>query len=114
MIGWDEILEGGIPADAVVMSWRGTSGGEKAAHMSHDVIMSPSTYLYFDMQQKDHPDSTAQKWAGTVDLKTVYDYNPTKEMKDSVAQYVLGVQANIWTEMLQWPTSVEYKMFPRM
>ncbi len=114
MIGWDEILEGGVPSDAVVMSWRGTSGGIKAAHMNHDVIMSPSTYLYFDMQQQDHPDSTGQDWAGTVNLKKVYDYNPTKGMKDSVAQYLLGVQANIWTEMLQWPTSVEYKMFPRI
>src|SRR5699024_4968996 len=63
---------------------------------------------------KDHPDSTAQKWAGTVKLQTVYDYNPTKGMKDSVAQYVLGVQANVWTEMLQWPSSIEYKIFPRM
>lgn len=113
IIGWDEILEGGLAANATVMSWRGEAGGIAAAKQNHDVIMTPGTYVYFDHSQSKNEDSVTI--GGYVPLDTVYNYEPIpKELSDDEAKYVLGAQANVWTEYITNPKKVEYTIFPRM
>jgi hexosaminidase len=114
MIGWDEILEGGLAADAVVMSWRGESGGIEAARQGHRVIMSPTDYCYFDYGQGD-PSREPANIGGFVPLEKVYGYEPIpKELPDDGRQYVLGAQANVWTEYISTPDYLEYMVFPRL
>ncbi|MBX7170531.1 MAG: family 20 glycosylhydrolase [Pyrinomonadaceae bacterium] len=114
IIGWDEILEGGLAPNAVVMSWRGEKGGIEAAKAKHNVIMTPTDYMYFDYGQGD-PKFEPLNIGGFVPLEKVYSYNPIpKELTADEAKYVLGAQANIWTEYLKKPESVEYMMLPRM
>jgi len=113
IIGWDEILEGGLAPNATVMSWRGEKGGIEAAEQHHDVIMTPGTYVYFDHAQQRNSDSVTI--GGYLPLDTVYNYQPVpRQMKESDAHYVLGAQANVWTEYMSNPQKVEYMIFPRM
>jgi hexosaminidase len=114
LIGWDEILEGGLAPNAVVMSWRGEAGGIEAAKQSHDVIMSPGNPVYFDHYQGD-PASEPIAIGGFNSLKKVYDYEPVpKELTVEQAKHVLGAQANVWTEYMPTSQHVEYMVLPRM
>ncbi|MCF7958673.1 MAG: beta-N-acetylhexosaminidase [Phycisphaerae bacterium] len=114
LIGWDEILEGGLAPGATVMSWRGESGGIKAAQMGHDVVMAPTTYTYFDYYQsleKDRPLAIG----GFLPLEKVYGYDPvTKSLTKEQAQHILGTQGQIWTEYISTPQKAEYMGFPRL
>jgi hexosaminidase len=113
IIGWDEILEGGLAPNATVMSWRGEKGGIEAAKQHHNVIMTPTTYFYFDYAQTKHEDSLTI--GGYLPLETVYNYEPySKELTEDEAKYIIGVQANLWTEYISNPRKVEYMVFPRM
>lgn len=114
MIGWDEILEGGLAPEATVMSWRGEAGGIEAAKMKHDVVMTPGTPCYFDHYQAG-PKGEPLAIGGFNTLKTVYDYEPLPaELSANEAQYVLGAQANVWTEYITTPQYLEYMVLPRM
>ncbi|WP_165782353.1 family 20 glycosylhydrolase [Solilutibacter silvestris] len=113
MLGWDEILEGGIPGDAVVMSWRGTQGAIDAARAGHDVVLSPAPDLYFDHVQSDRADETPGRLA-VMDLKHVYDFETMPTVLDAGQQaHVLGAQANIWTEHQRTNQRVQRTAFPR-
>ncbi|MEI9947304.1 MAG: beta-N-acetylhexosaminidase [Chitinophagaceae bacterium] len=113
IIGWDEILEGGLAPNAVVMSWRGEQGGIEAAKQKHNAIMTPGNPVYFDHSQTRNEDSVTI--GGYNPLEKVYAYEPVaKEMNASDAKYVLGAQANLWTEYILYPSKVEYMVFPRM
>jgi hexosaminidase len=115
IIGWDEILEGGLAPNAIVMSWRGEKGGITAAKQKHAVIMTPGVPLYFDHYQTKLPkDSLAIHGYNT--FKAVYNYNPIPKELDSLAlgKFVLGAQGNVWTEYMGSTTKVEYMVFPRM
>ncbi|MDB5191718.1 MAG: family 20 glycosylhydrolase [Segetibacter sp.] len=113
IIGWDEILEGGLAPDATVMSWRGERGGIEAAKQKHHVIMTPEVPLYFDHTQTKSEDSVV---IGRFNpIEKVYAYDPIpKELTATQAKYILGAQANLWTEYIHYPTKVEYMVFPRM
>ncbi|PTN07823.1 family 20 glycosylhydrolase [Mangrovibacterium marinum] len=115
MIGWDEILEGGLAENATVMSWRGESGGIKSAQMGHDVIMTPGDYCYFDYYQ--NPDKYLEPLAfnGLVTLSKVYNYEPVPAgLTADEARYVLGAQGNMWTEWMPSNEIAEYRALPRM
>lgn len=114
IIGWDEILEGGVAPNATIMSWRGMRGGIEAAKAHHDVIMTPTDYVYFDYSQGD-PAYEPLNIGGYVPLEKVYSFEPMpKELAPDEAKYILGGQANIWAEYLKTPAAVEYMAFPRM
>ncbi len=113
LIGWDEILEGGLAPNAVVMSWRGEKGGIAAAKQHHTVIMTPTTYVYFDYSQTRNEDSLTI--GGYLPLEKVYKYEPlSTELSVTDARYILGGQANLWTEYMTKPAKIEYQIFPRM
>ena len=113
IIGWDEILEGGLAPNATVMSWRGEEGGIEAAKQKHKVIMTPSGFVYFDHSQVKNDDSLTI--GGYLPLEKVYNYNPLpKELTEEQHKYILGAQANVWTEYMSNPAKVEYMIFPRM
>ena len=113
LLGWDEILEGGLSPNATVMSWRGEKGGIEAAKQNHNVIMTPSTYVYFDYYQF-NPINEPLAIGGYLPLKKVYNYEPfPKELSSEQSKYIIGVQGNIWTEYLPTDSSVEYMVFPR-
>lgn len=114
IIGWDEILEGGIAPTATIMSWRGMRGGIAAAKAGHDVIMTPTTHVYFDYGQGD-PAYEPLNIGGYVPLEKVYSFEPVPpELTAEEAKYILGGQANIWTEYIETASQVEYMAFPRM
>ena len=114
IIGWDEILEGGLAPDATVMSWRGEAGGIEAAKLNHHVIMTPGYPLYFDHYQAG-PAGEPLAFGGMNTLKNVYDYEPIPaELPAEKAKYVLGAQANLWTEYITTVSQVEYMVLPRM
>ena len=114
IIGWDEILEGGLAPGATVMSWRGEAGGIAAAKMNHDVIMTPGNPLYFDAYQAG-PDGEPTAIGGFNTLQKVYNYNPIPaELNDQEATHILGAQANLWTEFITSRNHVEYMVLPRM
>lgn len=114
IIGWDEILEGGLAPNATVMSWRGMQGGIDAAKQKHPVIMTPTSHAYFDYYQADHPDEPLAI-GGFLPLKKVYSFNPVpKELTTEEASFIWGAQGNIWTEYLKTEAQVEYMAFPRM
>jgi hexosaminidase len=114
MIGWDEILEGGLAPNATVMSWRGMKGGIEAAKSKHDVIMTPTDYVYFDYGQGD-PAYEPLNIGSYVPLAKVYSFEPVpKELTADEAKYIIGGQANIWTEYIKTASHVEYMAFPRM
>lgn len=114
IIGWDEILEGGLAPEATVMSWRGEAGGITAAQMGHDVVMTPGTPLYFDHYQAD-PATEPLAIGGFNTLKMVYDYDPVPAvLTPEQSKHILGAQANIWAEFITSPLHVLYMMMPRM
>jgi hexosaminidase len=115
IIGWDEILEGGMAQSATIMSWRGTKGGIEAARAKHDVIMAPTDYSYFDYRQgSDHKREPVGQSA-LLPLENVYLFDPVpKELTADEARHILGGQANVWTEYMKTPEEVEYMVFPRM
>ncbi len=113
IIGWDEILEGGIAPNATIMSWRGEQGGIEAAKQHHKVIMTPGGYVYFDHAQNKHEDSLTI--GGYLPVETVYNYEPLpKELSADEQKYIIGAQANVWTEYMSNPAKVEYMLFPRL
>jgi len=113
IIGWDEILEGGIAPNATIMSWRGEKGGIDAANQHHNVMMTPGDYVYFDHAQSKTEDSLTI--GGYLPLETVYNYNPFPSgLAEENQKYILGAQANMWTEYMSNPKKVEYMLFPRL
>ena len=113
MIGWDEILEGGLSPNATVMSWRGTEGGITAAKEGHDVVMTPGNFVYLDHYQAD-PKTQPVAFTSFTDLAETYSYDPTpKELSAEEAKHILGVQGNVWTEYMTSSDYVEYMVFPR-
>lgn len=114
LIGWDEILEGGLAPEATVMSWRGEDGGIKSARMGHDVVMTPGNYMYLDFYQAD-PKTQPYAIGGYTPIKKVYSYDPVPadSLTAEECRHILGVQANTWTEYIQTPEHLEYMMFPR-
>ncbi|MEO8794346.1 MAG: family 20 glycosylhydrolase [Daejeonella sp.] len=114
IIGWDEILEGGLAPNATVMSWRGTVGGIAAAKQNHNVIMTPDSHLYFDHYQGNGTQEPLTIH-GLSTLEKVYSYNPTPEdLALKYQKYIIGVQANVWTEYMNSGKKVEYMILPRM
>ncbi len=114
IIGWDEILEGGLAPNATVMSWRGTEGGIAAARSGHDAVMSPGSHCYFDHYQGD-PANEPLSIGGYTPLQKVYGYEPIPaELTADEAKHILGAQANLWTEYIATTDHVEYMMMPRM
>jgi hexosaminidase len=113
LIGWDEILEGGLAPNAAVMSWRGEDGGIAAARERHYVVMTPGEYCYLDHYQAD-PITEPLAIGGYLPLKKLYGYEPIPAiLSKEEAKYVLGAQGNVWTEYMQTPAQVEYMVFPR-
>lgn len=112
IIGWDEILEGGVAPNATVMSWRGTKGGIEAAKQKHNVIMTPNTYCYLDYYQA-NPANEPLAIGGLLPIEKVYQYDPTAELSAEEQKYVLGIQGNLWTEYIATPEQAEYMTFPR-
>ncbi|HEY3386871.1 MAG TPA: family 20 glycosylhydrolase, partial [Saprospiraceae bacterium] len=113
IIGWDEILEGGLAPNATVMSWRGMKGGIEAAKSGHDVIMTPGTHCYFDYYQAD-PAVEPIAIGGLITLEKVYSFNPVPaDLTSTEAQHILGAQANLWTEYITSPQQAEYMAYPR-
>ncbi len=114
IIGWDEILEGGLAPNAAVMSWRGTEGGIAAAKEKHYVVMTPGSHCYFDHYQG-KPENEPLAIGGFTSLEKVYNFNPMpKELNLEEQKYILGAQANVWTEYILTPEQVEYMIMPRM
>lgn len=114
IIGWDEILEGGLAPSATVMSWRGETGGIAAAKAGHDVIMTPTSHVYFDYYQGDEK-TEPKAIGGFVPLEKVYNYEPIPEaLNAEEAKFVLGSQANLWTEFIKTTSHAEYMVLPRM
>lgn len=115
LIGWDEILEGGIAPEATVMSWRGVKGGIEAAKLNHDVVMTPTTNCYFDFYQSKDKESEPLAQGGYLPMEKVYDYEPIpEELNKQESQHVLGAQANVWTEYITNIPHLEYMIFPRL
>jgi hexosaminidase len=114
IIGWDEILEGGLAPNATVMSWRGIEGGKAAARMGHAVIMTPTDYCYLDYHQSKGQDE-GQAIGGYLPLEKVYGYDPVPSDLDTAnRKYILGTQGNVWTEYMDSPERVWYQVLPRM
>ena len=115
IIGWDEILEGEVADNAIVMSWRGTAGGIKAAKMGHDAIMTPNSFFYLDYYQSLDTEKEPLAIGGFLPVETCYSYEPyTEEMTEEEKAHILGVQANLWTEYIASPEHLEYMLLPRM
>ena len=124
MIGWDETLEGGLADGATVMSWRGEAGGIEAAKQHHDVIMTPNTYLYFDYYQALDTSTEPDAIGGYLPLDRVYSYEPVsdemilhrnaKGEQENLGRFIVGVQANLWTEYMPTYRQVEYMALPRL
>ena len=113
IIGWDEIIEGGLVEDATVMSWRGEEGGIFAAKSGNNAIMSPTSHLYFDYYQAKNGEPLAI--GGLIPLDKVYSYEPIPQELDlNQATKILGAQGNVWTEYIKTPEMVEYMSIPRM
>lgn len=114
IIGWDEILEGGLAPNATVMSWRGEGGGIEAAKQHHDVIMTPNTYLYFDYYQSKDTENEPLAIGGYLPVERVYSYEPMpKSLTPDEQKYIKGVQANLWTEYIPTFSHAQYMVLPR-
>lgn len=114
LIGWDEILEGGLPPQATVMSWRGTEGGTAAAQQGHDVVMSPVSHLYLDYLQTSSANEPPGRPA-TITLQKLYGYEPVPAaLNEAQKKHILGVQANVWTEHMRSFARVQHAIFPRI
>ena len=115
MIGWDEILEGELAENAVVMSWRGTGGGVQAARLGHDAIMTPTTYCYLDYCQSLKTADEPLGPGGYIPVETVYSYEPlAASMTEEQKKHIIGVQTNLWTEYIHTAEHLEYMLLPRM
>ncbi len=117
IIGWDEILEGDLEKGATIMSWRGTTGGIKASNRGFDVIMTPTTYCYFDYCQsplKQESDEPVCAFWGDLTFKKVYSFNPTEGLSKEAASHILGAQCNVWTEYIPSNEQLEYMLMPRL
>lgn len=114
MIGWDETLEGGLAPNATVMSWRGEGGGIEAAKQHHDVIMTPNTYLYFDYYQSKDTENEPEAIGGYLPVERVYSYEPMpRSLTPEEQKYIIGVQANHWTEYIPTFAQLQYMCLPR-
>jgi len=113
LIGWDEILEGGLAPGAAVMSWRGMKGGQDAVAMDHDVVMTPSAFCYFDYRQFSGDDGY-EYIGGLLPLKKVYAFEPCNGIPSYRERHVLGGQANLWSEYVWGQKDAEWKLFPRL
>ena len=113
-LGWDEILDGS-PQDAMIMSWRGTEPGAKAAETGHDVVMTPTTFCYFDYQQVEDTQFEPSRCGGFIPIEKVYSLDPAPDSLSVTArEHILGAQANLWTEYMTNEAMVEYQALPRM
>ena len=113
LLGWDEILEGGLSPNATVMSWRGTKGGLEAMQQGHDAIMTPGRYCYLDKVQ-DAPIYEPEGFGGCLTLDVAHSYDPLAEVPDSLKSHLLGVQGNLWAERIPTDQHYEYMMYPRI
>ena len=114
LVGWDEILDGGLPPDAIVMSWRGMDGGRKAARLGHDVVMAPAPDLYFDHLQTDVQGEPPGR-PGTESLRDVYSFEAMPpDLTPDEARHIIGLQANLWTEHIRTLDRVQHMVFPRL
>jgi hexosaminidase len=115
LIGWDEILEGGLAPKAAVMSWRGTKGGIEAARAGHDVVMSPTSHVYLDYYQSREEGRETRATGAFLPLDTVYAFEPVPaDFTPEQARRVLGAQGNLWTEYVPTPKRAEYMLYPRL
>ena len=115
IIGWDEILEGDVAPNATVMSWRGMEGGIKAAQLGHDVIMTPTSFCYFDYYQTADTKDEPLGIGGYVPIEKVYSLEPVPAvLTEEQSKHILGAQANLWTEYIHSSEHVEYMVLPRM
>jgi hexosaminidase len=115
LVGWDEILEGGLAPGATVMSWRGTAGGIEAARAGHDVIMAPTTHTYLDYYQSQNTAGEPLAIGGFLPLDKVYSFEPVPaELEEQYRAHILGGQGQVWTEYLPGPKQVEYMAYPRL
>ncbi len=115
LIGWDEIIEGGLPPNATVMSWRGTIGGIEASRRGHDVVMTPYSHLYLDYYQSADQENEPFAIGGFLPLDTVYSYEPVpSQLRERDKTRIIGAQANVWTEYMKTGEHVEYMLLPRM
>ena len=115
LVGWDEILEGGLAPSATVMSWRGTKGGVEAAKAGHNVIMCPTSHCYFDYYQTEKDETNKTAFDGYIPLEKVYSFNPVpKELSNKEAKHILGGQGNLWTEFVKTPERAQHRVLPRM
>ena len=112
LIGWDEILEGGLSPNATVMSWRGTEGGLEAIRQGHDAVMTPGNRCYLDKVQ-DAPVREPEGWGGYLPIDSIYVYDPAAGIPEASLGHLLGVQGNLWHEMIPQPSHTEYMLYPR-
>jgi len=114
LIGWDEILEGGLAPQATVMSWRGVGGGIEAARQGHDVVMTPTSHMYFDYYQGRDREAEPLAIGGYLPLELVYSYEPVPvELTEEEGRRILGAQGNVWTEYIKTPEHADYMAYPR-
>jgi hexosaminidase len=115
MIGWDEILEGGLAENATVMSWRGMAGGIAAAKAKHEVVMAPGSHTYFDHYQSQDQKSEPLAIGGFTTVEKVYSFEPVPpELTPAEQRFILGAQAQLWTEYIETPKQLEYMAYPRL
>ena len=115
LIGWDEILEGGLAPGATVMSWRGTQGGIDAARAGHDVVMAPTSNTYLDYYQSRNTEGEPLAIGGFLPIEAVYAFEPVPaDLEPQFRSHILGAQAQLWTEYMPGPKQVEYMAFPRL
>ena len=116
IIGWDEILEGGVSQNATVMSWRGAKGGIEAAKLGNDVIMTPNSYFYFDYYQTKGREENGEPLAigGYLPLRKCYEFDPYDQLNDEEKAHIKGIQANLWTEYIATFDHVQHMVLPRM
>lgn len=114
LIGWDETLEGGLSEKAIVMSWRGSKGGIAAARQHHRVIMSPNSHCYIDYYQLKEQWNQPMAIGGYLPMSKVYSLEPTAELTEEEAKYILGPQVNLWTEYIAYPEHAMYMLLPRL
>lgn len=114
-LGWDELLDNNAPQDAMIMSWRGSKPGAKAAAAGHDVVMSPTSHCYFDYQQTEETEFEPSRCGGCITVEKVYSLEPVPDsLSTDARRHILGVQANLWAEYLTTTGVVEYQALPRM
>ena len=112
LIGWDEILEGGLSPNATVMSWRGIEGGQEAIRQGHDAVMTPGNRCYLDKVQ-DAPVREPEGWGGYLPIDSIYVYDPAAGIPEASLGHLLGVQGNLWHELIPQPSHTEYMLYPR-